>query len=160
MTNKIGVVFGNPRTTPGGTGMPFSASVRLELTYSGKIKDVKNTDHIIGVMSTAKGSKNRIAVPFQEAPLDIYFNKGVDPFSGLLDIMLVNGTAQEIEKRGYVEVEGVQVKKSEFTQYFLANMDKFSKLKMPAPEAALAGIEIPKEKKKGKEEEKRKGGII
>ena len=131
VTSKIGVMFGNPRTTPGGTGIPFSASVRLELMYHGKIKDVENTDRIIGVMSTAKGSKNRIAAPFQEVSLDIYFDKGVDPFSGLLDNMILNGTAKEGEKRGYVEVAGEQVRKSEFPEYIKKNLGKLSKIVIP-----------------------------
>lgn len=117
VTSKIGVVFGNPRTTPGGTGVPFSASVRIELMYSGKIKDADNPDRIIGVMTNAKGSKNRIAVPFQQASLDIYFDRGVEPFSGLLESMTTNGIVKEGEKRGYVEIFGEQVKKSDFADY-------------------------------------------
>ena len=143
VTSKIGVMFGNPRTTPGGTGMPFSASVRLELTYHGKIKDADNTAKIIGVMSTAKGSKNRIAIPFQEADLDIYFNKGVDPFSGLMENMLVSGEAKEGEKKGSIEIFGEQVRKSEFKEYIKNNIKKLSSPKPVAP----VNVELPKTKK-------------
>jgi recombination protein RecA len=144
VTSKIGVMFGNPRTTPGGTGMPFSASVRVELMYTGKIKDPENTDKIIGVMSRAKGSKNRVAIPFQEADLDIYFDRGVDPLSGLLENMTVNGIAKEGDKRGYIEVFGEQVKKSEFKEYIKSNVKKLSSSKPVTP---VTTMETPKAKK-------------
>ena len=107
--------------------------MRLELNYSGKIKDVDNPDRVVGVMSTAKGSKNRIAMPFQESCLDIYFNKGVDPFSGLLENMITNGIAKDGEKRGYVEIAGEQVRKSEFKEYVKKNLDRLSSLSTVAP---------------------------
>ena len=160
ITNKIGVLYGNPKTTPGGTGMPFSASVRLELNFTGKIKDINNSEHTIGVMSTAKGAKNRVAVPFQEANLDIYFDRGVDPFSGLIDNMIVNGIAKDKNpegmkpedpsyiKRGYVAIDGVMVKKSDINEYFLANINKIGKSHKAAP------VVSPEIKEKQKAEKK------
>ena len=135
VTSKIGVVFGNPKTTPGGTGIPFSASVRLELTYGGKLKDVDNTDKVIGVMATAKGSKNKVAAPFQEAHLDIYFDKGVDPLSGLFESLLVNGILKQAlkddgtEKKGYFDIFGEQLRKGEFNEFIKKNISKLSSVK-------------------------------
>jgi len=152
VTYKIGVMFGNPKTTPGGTGMPFSASVRLEMALAGKIKDASNPDKIIGMMYTAKGAKNRIAPPFQEANLDIYFNRGVDPFSGLLDSLMVNGIAKDGDKKGYVEIFGEQVKKSEFKDYIKKNLSRIdlpttSSSNGSSSSSSNKNIEAPKTKK-------------
>jgi len=127
VTSRIGVMFGNPKTTPGGSGVPFSASVRLELSYTGKIKDENNPDNIIGVRSVAKGSKNKVSAPFQKCELEIYFGKGVDQFSGLMDSMMSFGVLKEGEKKGYVEVFGEQVRKSDFVEYIKINLDKLFK---------------------------------
>ena len=117
VTTKIGVVFGNPKTTPGGSGIPFSASVRLDLAYSGKIKDDNNPDKIIGVHSRVTAAKNKVSAPFKNCELDIIFDKGVDSHSGLLDSFLAEGLAKESDKRGYVTIGKDSVRKSEFADY-------------------------------------------
>jgi recombination protein RecA len=124
VTSKIGVMFGNPKTTPGGSGVPFSASVRLELSYTGRIKDEDNPDKIIGVHSVAKGSKNKIAAPFQKCELDVLFGSGVDQFSGLMDNMMTNGLLKEGEKKGHITIGGEDIRKSEFTDYIKKNPSK------------------------------------
>ena len=140
VTSKIGVMFGNPKTTPGGSGVPFSAAVRLELSYSGKIKDDDNPDKVMGVKATAKGSKNKIAAPFQNCELEVLFGKGVSQFSGLMENMLTNGLLQEGEKKGYIEIGGEQVRKSEFTDYIKNHLDKLDTVK----KEVVVPVEVPK----------------
>lgn len=86
---KIGIMFGNPETTPGGKALPYAASVRIDIRKKEDIKD--KSGESIGIKVKAKVIKNKMAPPLKVTEFDIYYGKGVDNFGCLLDIGLQKG---------------------------------------------------------------------
>lgn len=88
LREKIGVMFGNPETTPGGNALKFYASVRLDIRKVGQIKD---GDNIIGNQVRVKVIKNKVAPPFRKAEFDLMFNEGISKVGELIDLGTENG---------------------------------------------------------------------
>lgn len=88
LREKIGVMFGNPETTPGGNALKFYASVRLDIRKIGQIKD---GDNIIGNQVRVKVIKNKVAPPFRKAEFDLMFNEGISKVGELIDLGTENG---------------------------------------------------------------------
>ncbi len=80
---KVGVMFGNPETTPGGRALKFYSSVRLEIRRGEQIKDGTN---VIGNVARIKVVKNKVAAPFKTCEVDIIFGEGVSRVGELVDL--------------------------------------------------------------------------
>ena len=92
---KIGVMFGNPETTPGGRALKFFASVRIDIRRIGQIKDASGK--VIGNRTKIKVVKSKVAPPFTECEFDIMYNEGISLTGSLIDL----GIEQKIlEKKG------------------------------------------------------------
>jgi len=92
---KIGVMFGNPETTPGGRALKFFSSVRIDIRRIGQIK---STDGVVtGSRTKIKVVKNKVAPPFTEAEFDIMYSEGISSTGSLLDLAL---EMEIVQKRG------------------------------------------------------------
>lgn len=90
---KIGVMFGNPETTPGGTALKFYSSVRIEVRRSAQIKQ---GDRIIGNRVKAKIVKNKVAAPFRTTEFDIMYNEGISLAGDLLETGVQFGVIEKL----------------------------------------------------------------
>ncbi len=80
---KIGVMFGNPETTPGGRALKFWASVRMEVR---RVETLKSGNEPIGNRVRVKIVKNKVAAPFKQAEFDVFFNRGISREGSVLDV--------------------------------------------------------------------------
>ena len=88
LSEKIGVMFGNPETTTGGNALKFYASVRLDIR---KAQAIKDGDEIIGNQVRVKVIKNKVAPPFKKAEFDLMFNEGISRVGELIDLGVEHG---------------------------------------------------------------------
>lgn len=89
LRNKIGIMFGNPETTPGGMALKYAASVRIDLRKKEDLKD--KSGEAMGIKVKAKVIKNKMAPPLKITEFDILYGKGVDQYGCFFDLALEKG---------------------------------------------------------------------
>jgi recombination protein RecA len=157
LREKVGVMFGNPETTPGGRALKFYASVRMDIR---RIDSIKQGDEVIGNRTRVKVIKNKVAPPFKQAEFDIMYNGGISKEGTILDV----GVKEEIvQKSGawfsYGDTRLGQGRENS-KQFFKDNpntmleIENIIRNKHNLPSAQLDEIATAKEPASGKEKSK------
>jgi recombination protein RecA len=92
LREKIGVMFGNPETTPGGRALKFYSSIRLDIR---RIETLKEGVEAIGNRVRVKVVKNKVAPPFKQAEFDIMYGQGISREGGLIDVGVEAGLVRK-----------------------------------------------------------------
>jgi len=102
LREKVGVMFGNPETTPGGKALKFYASIRIDIRRRDTLKDAAG--NAVGNAVKVKIVKNKVAPPFAEAEFEIIYNHGINKEGSILDVGVTHGV---VEKKGaWLQFEG------------------------------------------------------
>jgi len=123
---KIGVMFGNPETTPGGRALKFYSSVRLDVR---RISSIKEGDVVTGNHVRAKVVKNKVAAPFRESEFDIMFDSGISAEGDLLDMAIKD---EVVKKSGaWFSYEDVRLGqgRENVKQFLKDNPDLFAEIR-------------------------------
>ena len=123
---KIGVMFGNPQTTAGGTALRFYAHARLEVKAISKIK---NGDEVIGNRIRTIVVKNKHAAPYKQTEFDLVFGKGIDVYSEVLDAAIESNLLQKSGAWFKYEGENIAQGRHNAIQFLMDDEDIFNMLK-------------------------------
>ena len=142
LRQKIGVMFGNPETTPGGLALKFYASVRIDVR---RIEVLKDGDVVIGSRHRARVVKNKVAPPLRVAEFDIMNDEGISKTGGLLDVATELGI---LEKKGsFFNYDGKVLAQGKEGAKLLLKEDKklYDEIEKKIRELVASGKKIPKE---------------
>ena len=137
LREKIGVMYGNPETTPGGRALKFYCSVRLDIR---RIEHIKQGDKVIGARARVRVVKNKVAPPFRQAEFDILHEEGISKLGDLIEVGTQTGV---IQKTGtwltYAEVKLGQGKENA-RHYLRENPQLLSEMEAKIREAAASPL--------------------
>jgi recombination protein RecA len=116
LREKIGIMFGNPETTPGGRALRFYSSVRIDMRRKEDIKDTK-TGEVLGIRAVAKVPKNKMAPALKKCEFDIVYGRGIDKVGCIVDMAVELGV---VNKSGAWYSYGENLKEQGRTSTILA----------------------------------------
>ncbi len=120
LREKVGVMFGNPETTPGGRALKYFASVRLDIRKADSLKD---GDGIIGNRTKCKIVKNKVAPPFKVAEFDIIYGKGISQEGCLIDLGVEFGVLKKSGAWFSYKDDKVAQGREKMREYLINNVD-------------------------------------
>jgi len=142
LRQKIGVMFGNPETTPGGLALKFYSSVRIDVR---RIEVLKDGDVVIGSRHRARIVKNKVAPPLRVAEFDIMAEEGISKAGGILDVAMefgiVGRSGSFYNYNGEVLAQGREASKEEIR----GNKKLASELEKKIRDHVASGKKVPKE---------------
>ncbi len=138
LRQKIGVVFGNPETTPGGQALKYYSSVRLDVRRIGK---VSVGDQVVGNRTRVRVIKNKVAIPFNEAEFDIRWGVGVDGRTDLLDTAVELGVVKKNGAHYLFDGNSFAHGREKARETLIAQKELEAKLHRATVEAACAVLE-------------------
>ena len=142
---KIGVIYGNPETTPGGRALKFYSSVRIEVR---RAEQIKNGAEVIGNRTKCKVVKNKVAPPFKECEFDIMYGQGISRVGEILDLAVELG----IVKKGGAWFSYNDVKlgqgRDNSKDFLLPNPDIMNEIESKIKENEDAVVMVSKKNKK------------
>ena len=125
LREKIGIMFGNPETTPGGRALKFYSDVRVDVR---RIAAIKEGERIIGNHTRAKVVKNKLAAPFREAEFDLIYGEGISRETDLLDLAVTHGLVEKSGAWFTFESERIGQGRENARQFLRENRDVYAKL--------------------------------
>jgi len=135
LREKIGIMFGNPETTPGGRALKFYSSVRLDLRRK---EQIKSGETVIGSRVRARVVKNKVAAPFREAEFEILFDEGISRAGSILDIASEMGILQKTGSWFAYNNEKLGQGREQVIQYLKAQAKLLDELEEKVRKTALA----------------------
>jgi recombination protein RecA len=149
LRQKIGVMFGNPETTPGGLALKFYSSVRIDLR---RIEVLKDGDSVVGSRHRARIVKNKVAPPLRVAEFDIMAEEGISYSGSLLDVAV---ELKIVEKKGafyYLAGKPIAQGREAAKEYIKENPKFAKRLEEEIKKVLDSGKKVPKEIGEEKEE--------
>ena len=151
---KIGVMFGNPETTPGGNALKFYSSVRLDIRRIGSIKDGQE---VIGNRTRVRVVKNKVAPPFKEAQFDIMYGEGISATGDLLDIAVQMDIVEKSGAWYSFEKERIGQGRENVKTFLKENQDIFDRIMDKTRDALGMAKKKQEDTEPGQEGEKKAG---
>lgn len=144
LREKVGVMFGNPETTPGGRALKFYSTIRLDIRRG---EQIKNGENIAGNKTNIKVVKNKVAPPFKTATVDIMYGEGVSKMGELVDL---GAMLNVVEKSGaWFSYNGEKIGqgRENVKQYLIDNPKIATEIEKKVRESYGIGVKKPKEVK-------------